>query len=51
MKILVMIIMKNGVWLPRLPPIGFNVDARVGDDTVVECIQHYYVKRHWNKHT
>jgi hypothetical protein len=38
MKILMMIIVKYGIWLPRLPPIGLDVDPRVVDDAVVICI-------------
>jgi hypothetical protein len=46
MKVLVMIIVKHGIWLPRLPPVGFEVNARVVDEAVVIYIHHYYVKRH-----
>jgi len=35
MKVLVIIIMKYGVWLLSLPPISFEVDTRVVDDAVV----------------
>jgi hypothetical protein len=38
MKVLVMIIMKYGIWLPWLPPISFEVDTRVVDDAVVICV-------------
>jgi hypothetical protein len=41
MKVLVMIIVKYGVWLPGLPPVCFEVYARMVDDAVVVCVQQY----------
>jgi hypothetical protein len=38
MEVLVMIIVKYGVWLPWLPPVSFEVDSRVVDDAVVICV-------------
>jgi hypothetical protein len=46
MKVLVMIIVKYGVWLPGLPPVCFEVYARVVDDAVVVHIQQYRGKGH-----
>lgn len=34
-EVLVMVVMEDTVWLPRLPPVGFEVDAGVVNDAVV----------------
>lgn len=46
MKVLVMIIVKYGVWLPGLPPVCFEVYSRMVDDAEVVCVQQYNGNRH-----
>jgi hypothetical protein len=46
MVILVMVIVKCGIWLPRLPPASFELNARVVYDAVVVYVEKQHVKRH-----
>jgi hypothetical protein len=49
MEVLMMIIVKDGVWLPGLPPVRFEVYARMVDDAVVISVEQYSGKWHWNE--
>lgn len=33
-EVLMMVVVEDAVWLPRLPPLSFEVDARMIEDTV-----------------
>lgn len=46
MRILVMIIVKDGIWLPRLPPLCLECDARVIQDAMIENVQTDSVEHH-----
>lgn len=49
MTVLMMIVVKHTVRLPRLPPLRLERDSRVLHDTVIVSVQRQPVKRHYNK--
>lgn len=49
MTVLMMVVVKYTVRLPRLPPLGLERDSRVLHDTVIVGVQRQPVKRYYNK--
>lgn len=49
MKILMVVVMENSIWLPWLPPMGFKVYARVVQNPVIVDVKHLDIKRHCKK--
>lgn len=49
MTVLMMIVVKHTVRLPRLPPLRLERDSRVLHDTVIVGVQRQPVKRYYNK--
>lgn len=49
MTVLMMIVVKHTVRLPRLPPLRLERDSRVLHDTVIVGVQRQPVKRHYNE--
>ena len=45
MEVLMMIVVENAIWLPRLPPVLFESDARMINDSMVIRIDHHGRKR------
>ena len=46
MKVLMMIVVENAIWLPWLPKGLFESDARMINDSMVICVDHH--SRKWN---
>ena len=47
-KVLVMVVVKYAVWLPGLPPLALEGNARVIDDPMVIDVQQHQAVRRWN---
>lgn len=45
MKVLMVVIVEDSVGLPGLPPVRFEVNARMVDDAVVVSVQGNNIKR------
>lgn len=44
-SVLMMVIMENSIGLPWLPPLRFECDARVTDNSVIICVQQNSIKK------
>lgn len=45
MEILMVIVMENGIRLPGLPPMGFEVDPRMVQNAVIVDVKYLDIKR------
>lgn len=49
MEELVMFIVKVGIGLPRLPPLGFKIDAWVVNDSMIVDVYGDAIEWHWKQ--